>query len=82
MSPRKDRYRVPEHIVQEYRNQGKKLLRGPFLCLHCNQERLRIIISEEKKQVLAICKCGFREYIDYNSSNEAIDYYNKIIDNR
>ena len=80
MSPRKARYEVSKHIVQSIRDKRNKILSGPYNWPKCNHEKLRIIINEEEKKVLAICKCGLKDSLVYTSKKEAIDYYNDLID--
>ena len=81
MSPRKARYEVDKHIVQGIRDRRKKILNGPYFCPACSQEKLRVIISHENENVLALCKCGFRKTLQYTPNRQGIDYYNELFDN-
>ena len=80
MSPRKARYQTPEWVAQSIRNKRKKLLHGPFDCPKCKIDKLRIHVNKERKEVIAICSCGFEYLLDYFPAFESIDYYNKLID--
>ena len=80
MSPRKERNKIPAHIVQGIRDKRKKLLHGPYSCPRCGLDRLRIGIDAKMKEVIAVCFCGLELKLDYVSAFEAIDYYNKCVD--
>jgi transcription elongation factor Elf1 len=81
MSPRKSGYRVEEHIVKSYVKEKNRVLKGPYTCIHCGYKKLKILIRSETKEVLLRCGCGFKAKTEYNQKYEAIDYYNKVIDN-
>ncbi|NVM55743.1 MAG: hypothetical protein HWN66_18735 [Candidatus Helarchaeota archaeon] len=80
MSPRKSRYKVPEWRAQMYRDEGQKMLLGPYVCPKCHRDNLRIKIDQQKKEVTAACNCGFEHSLDYVSCYDPVDYYNKLID--
>ena len=42
--------------------------------------KLRIQVNKERKEVTAICSCGLENPLRYIPAFEAIDYYNKIVD--
>jgi len=42
--------------------------------------KLRIQVNKEKKEVIAICSCGVECPLKYIPAFEAIDYYNKLMD--
>jgi transcription elongation factor Elf1 len=80
MSPRKSRYRVPEWKVQSYRDKGKKILFGPYNCPKCKQDKLRIKVDKQKKEVIATCNCGLEHSFKYVSAYDPVDYYSKLMD--
>jgi transcription elongation factor Elf1 len=80
MSPRKAHHKVEKHIVAGIRNKRAKLLSGPYPCNSCGDERLRILINEEKETVKAVCRCGFSKLLVYEQETEGLDYYNMLID--
>jgi transcription elongation factor Elf1 len=80
MSPRKERYQTPEYIAQAIRDKRKKLLHGSYYCPKCGLDKLRIEIDKERKEVTAICSCGIQYHLNYVSAFEAVDYYNKFVD--
>lgn len=80
MSPRKSRYRIPKYVAQSIRDRRKVLLHGPYDCPKCKMDKLRIQIHKERKEVLGICSCGLEYPLKYIPAFEAIDYYNKLID--
>jgi len=80
MSPRKARYRVPEHIAQAIREKRRNLLHGPYNCPKCGKIKLRIQIDKKMKEAAAICSCGLQYPLKYFPPFEPIDYYNKLID--
>jgi len=80
MSPRKDRYRVPEWRVKLFKDESKKILFGPYICPKCNQDNLKIKVDKEKKEVTVTCDCGLEHSLKYIPSYDPVDYYNKFID--
>lgn len=80
MSPRKAHYQRPQWIAQSVRDKRKKLLHGPYDCPNCKMSKLRIQMNKERKEVTAICSCGVEHSLKYIPALEAIDYYNKFID--
>jgi len=42
--------------------------------------KLRIQVNKESKEVTAICSCGVEHPLGYIPAFEAIDYYNKFMD--
>jgi len=80
MSPRKARYQVPGWVAQSIRDKRKKLLHGSYDCPKCKMTKLRIQVDKERKEVDAICSCGVEYPLKYISAFEAIDYYNKFMD--
>ena len=80
MSPRKSRYRIPEWEVQSLRAKRKKILFGPYTCPKCKQDRLRIKVDKQTKEVIAICDCDLEHLFKYVPSYDPVDYYNKLID--
>jgi len=80
MSPRKARYQVPGWVAQSIRDKRKKLLHGPYDCPKCKMTKLKIQVDKERKEVDAICSCGIEYPLKYIPAFEAIDYYNKLMD--
>lgn len=80
MSPRKERYNVPEYIAQAIRNKRRKLLCGIYYCPKCGKDKLRIEVDRERKEVVAICSCGVEHQLNYVPAFESVDYYNRFID--
>jgi transcription elongation factor Elf1 len=80
MSPRKARYQVPGWVAQSIRDKRKKLLHGPYDCPKCKMNKMRIQVDKERKEVVAICSCGVECPLKYIPAFEAIDYYNKFMD--
>lgn len=80
MSPRKVRYQVPKYIADSIRTERKKILHGPYSCPKCGFDGLRIRIDEEEKKVNATCKCGFSYPLEYIQNQDAVYYYNELID--
>ena len=80
MSPRKSRYRVPEWVAQSIRNKRMKLLHGPYDCPKCWKNNLRIHVDNKRKEVVAVCNCGFEHTLKYVPSFYPVDYYNKVVD--
>lgn len=80
MSPRKARYQVPGWVAQSIRDKRKKLLHGPYDCPKCKMNKLRIQVNKKRKEVVAICSCGVEYPLKYIPAFEAIDYYNKLMD--
>ena len=79
MSPRKDQYKLKERAAQLIRKKQKKLLYGPYDCPKCKMNTLRIQVDKESK-VIAICSCGLERLLNYVPAFEAVDYYNKLMD--
>ncbi|MBD3172946.1 hypothetical protein GF326_10780 [Candidatus Bathyarchaeota archaeon] len=67
-------------MVQGIRNRRKKLRSGPYPCLRCGRDSLRIYVHSSKKLVKAKCQCGYEEEIEYETGKKGIDYYNKLVD--
>jgi len=42
--------------------------------------KMRIQVDKERKEVVAICSCGVECPLKYIPAFEAIDYYNKFMD--
>jgi transcription elongation factor Elf1 len=80
MSPRKAHHKVEKHIVAGIRNKRAKLLSGPYPCIQCGEERLRVVINEEENTVRARCRCGYSQPLDFESGKEGLDYYNDLMD--
>ena len=78
--PRKSRYRVPEWKVQVYRDEGKKVLFGPYACPECQEDRLKIRIDAKTEEAYAICDCGLKHVFKYVRSHQPVDYYNELLD--
>ena len=80
MSPRKSRDGVPQWVVDiKFKMKRKKLALGPYDCPKCGRDKLRIRVDRQKKEVMAICECGTYP-LEYATSYEPIDYYNKLVD--
>lgn len=80
MSPRKDHYAVPEWVAKSIRDKRKNILYGPYDCPKCMRKRLRVLLDKKKKEVTAICHCGFGATLKYVESYEPVDYYSRILD--
>jgi len=80
MSPRKERYKTPEYIAQAIRAKRRKLLHGSYYCPKCGKDQLMIQIDKKEKNVVAVCSCGIEHSLNYVHAYEAVDYYNKFID--
>ena len=80
MSPRKERFRIPEWKVQLYKAENKKILFGPYSCPKCKLDRLELDIDKKKKEAIAKCECGFTYNFKYIALFEPVDYYNELMD--
>jgi len=80
MSPRKERYQTPEYIAEAIRDKRRKLLHGSYYCPKCGKDKLMIQIDKKAKQVHAVCSCGIEQSLNFVPAYEAVDYYNKFID--
>jgi transcription elongation factor Elf1 len=83
MSPRKSpEGKVAKWAYTMYKRQAKQLIFGPFLCPSCAKNLLNIRVDKKNKKVTAFCKCGLGTLLEYFSSFEPIDYYNKLLDRK
>ena len=81
MSPRRAHTRTPEWIVKSYKNKGKQILHGPYVCPKCGINKIRIQVNKEKNETVVVCdNCNLECPLSYAPHLESVDYYNKFMD--
>ena len=81
MAPRKSHEgKVAKWAYDLYKQQSRKLIYGPFECFSCANKSLIINVNKKNKEVFGICSCGLKMKLDYFSSFQPVDYFNKLVD--
>jgi len=78
--PRKEMYQTPKYIAEAIREKRRNLLYGSYFCPKCKMNKLRIQVDKKEKEVFAFCPCGIKHQLIFVPVFEAVDYYNKFMD--